>query len=99
MKQKTYSIFGAGAAGLYTAWRLLSGTTKSEKGKTRQLAEGDTLELFDWGQYDFSKEHPGSRAAGARVCTWHYQNDQTKSYVERSEEHTSELQSQSNLVC
>src|SRR5579859_3666790 len=82
MKQKTYSIFGAGAAGLYTAWRLLSGTTKSEKGKTRQLAEGDTLELFDWGQYDFSKEHPGSRAAGARVCTWHYQNDQTKSYVE-----------------
>jgi len=82
MKKKTYSIFGAGAAGLYTAWRLLNGVTKTEKGKARQLAEGDTLELYDWGRYDFSKAHPGTRAAGARVCTWHYQNDKTKSYLE-----------------
>src|SRR5258707_2847363 len=82
MEKKTYSIFGAGAAGLYTAWRLLNGKTKSEKGKARQLGKGDTLELFDWGKYDFSKTNPGTRAAGARVCTWHYQNDKSKSYVE-----------------
>jgi hypothetical protein len=82
MEKKTYSIFGAGAAGLYTAWRLLNGKTKSEKGKARQLGKGDTLELFDWGKYDFSKKSPGTRAAGARVCTWHYQDDKSKSYVE-----------------
>jgi hypothetical protein len=81
MAHKTYSIFGAGASGLYTAWRLLDGKT-TEKGKSKQLAKGDTLELYDWGKYDFSKEHPGSRAAGARVCTWHYQDDKTKSYLE-----------------
>jgi hypothetical protein len=69
MEKKTYSIFGAGAAGLYTAWRLLNGNTKSQEGKGRQLAKGDTLELFDWGKYDFSKKNPGTRAAGARVCT------------------------------
>jgi len=50
MEKKTYSIFGAGAAGLYTAWRLLNGKTKSEKGKARQLGKGDTLELFLLGQ-------------------------------------------------
>jgi len=82
MKTKNYSIFGAGAAGLYTAWRLLNGEVKHEKDKAKQLTKGDTLELYDWGQYDFSKEHPGSRAPGARVCTWHYQNDKAKSYVE-----------------
>jgi hypothetical protein len=82
MAHKTYSIFGAGAAGLYTAWRLLDGKVTGEMGKSKQLVEGDTLELYDWGKYDFSKENPGSRAAGARVCTWHYQNDQTKSYLE-----------------
>jgi len=82
MKNKTYSIFGAGAAGLYTAWRLLDGKTADAKDKSKQLAKGDTLELYDWGKYDFSKENPGTRAAGARVCTWHYQDDKTKSYLE-----------------
>jgi hypothetical protein len=82
MAHKTYSIFGAGAAGLYTAWRLLDGKAIGEKGRTKQLTSGDTLELFDWGKYDFSKENPGSRAAGARVCTWHYQEDKSKSYLE-----------------
>jgi uncharacterized NAD(P)/FAD-binding protein YdhS len=33
---KTYSIFGAGASGLYTAWRLLSGDL-SEKHKAEGL--------------------------------------------------------------
>jgi hypothetical protein len=78
---KTYSIFGAGASGLYTAWRLLDGKTTA-KNKSKQLAKGDTLELYDWGRYDFSKQNPGTRAPGARVCTWHYQNDTNNSYLE-----------------
>jgi hypothetical protein len=82
MTTKTYSIFGAGAAGLYTAWRLLDGKSRSTKGKAKQLGKGDVLELYDWGKYDFSKAHPGTREPGARVCTWHYQKDPTKSYVE-----------------
>ncbi len=82
MKKKIYSIFGAGAAGLYTAWRLLDGKPRHKKDQTKQLAKGDRLELFDWGHYDFSKASPGTRAPGARVCTWHYDNDKTKSYVE-----------------
>ncbi|PUA27967.1 MAG: hypothetical protein B0W54_15785 [Cellvibrio sp. 79] len=82
MTQKTYSIFGAGAAGLYTAWRLLSGTVKNEKSKAKKLTKDDVLELYDWGQYDFSKSHPGTRAAGARICTWHYKNDKNQSYLE-----------------
>jgi hypothetical protein len=82
MAHKTYSIFGAGAAGLYTAWRLLDGKTSGAKSKSKQLAKGDTLELYDWGKYDFSKANPGSRAPGARVCTWHYQDDKNSSYLE-----------------
>ena len=82
MAKKTYSIFGAGGAGLYTAWRLLNGTVTDEAFKSKQLGKGDVLELYDWGKYDFSKQHPGTREPGARVCTWHYENDRTKSYVE-----------------
>ncbi len=82
MPHKTYSIFGAGAAGLYTAWRLLDGKTSGAKNKSKQLGEGDTLELYDWGKYDFSKTNPGSRAPGARVCTWHYKDDKNSSYLE-----------------
>src|ERR1700754_3979186 len=82
MAKKTYSIFGAGAAGLYTAWRLLDGKSSGAKNKSKQLGEGDTLELYDWGKYDFSKANPGSRAPGARVCTWHYQDDKNSSYLE-----------------
>ncbi len=79
---KTYSIFGAGASGLYTAWRLLNGVAETEEGKAKKLKKGDTLELYDWGKYDFSSENSGTRAAGARICTWHYENDNTKSYLE-----------------
>lgn len=82
MNKKTYSIFGAGAAGLYTAWRLLNGETKTKKGQEKKLKAGDVLELYDWGQYDFSKKESGSRAAGARICTWHYNNDKNQSYLE-----------------
>src|ERR1041385_7389470 len=80
-KQKVYSIFGAGAAGLYTAWRLLSGKSGG-KHADKQLRAGDALELYDWGRYDFSKRHSGTRAAGARICTWFYQNDPENSYLE-----------------
>lgn len=82
MKAKTYSIFGAGAAGLYTAWRLLTGKPKNTKKTAKLLSKGDTLELYDWGKYDFSKKNPGTREPGARVCTWHYQDDKKKSYLE-----------------
>lgn len=82
MNPKTYSIFGAGAAGLYTAWRLLSGVAKNGADDNKLLTSGDTLELYDWGQYDFSNQHPGSRESGARVCTWHYKNDKNNSYLE-----------------
>lgn len=82
MRQKTYAIFGAGAAGLYTAWRLLNGQAKDKHAEGLQLGSNDTLELYDWGQYDFNERHRGSRAAGARICTWHYRNDKTQSYVE-----------------
>lgn len=46
------------------------------------LVKGDTLELYDWGKYDFSKEYSGTRAPGARVCTWHYKDDKDASYLE-----------------
>jgi hypothetical protein len=80
---KTYSIFGAGAAGLYTAWRLLGGgDAESEKHNPKTLNSGDTLELYDWGKYAFNKKNPGTRAAGARVCTWHYEDNPNASYLE-----------------
>jgi len=82
MTTKTYSIFGAGAAGLYTAWRLLGGETRSEAGRKKQLARGDVLELFDWGNYDFTGENPELREPGARVCTWHYKDDPENAYLE-----------------
>ena len=56
MKNKTYSIFGAGAAGLYTAWRLLHGKPAHKKDRSQNLKKGDTLELYDWGNYHFSNE-------------------------------------------
>ena len=79
MTNKTYSIFGAGASGLYTAWRLLNGTLHDGK---KLLHGGDIIELYDWGKYDFSKDARGTRAAGARVCTWHYQDNKDNSYLE-----------------
>jgi hypothetical protein len=75
MKNKTYSIFGAGAAGLYSARRLLSGKPADPKDKSKLLDKGGTLELYDWGKYTFSKSETGTREAGARVCTSHYKND------------------------
>lgn len=81
MQNKKYSIFGAGAAGLYTAWRLLSGETNGGD-DLKQLKSGDVLELYDWGEYNFTADNPGTRSAGARVCTWHYQDNKSNSYLE-----------------
>jgi hypothetical protein len=81
MSEKKYSIFGAGAAGLYTAWRLLGGGHKTGP-KAKALKSGDTLELYDWGKYSFGPNAPGTREAGARVCTMHYQDKKNASYVE-----------------
>lgn len=78
MEKKTFSIFGAGAAGLYTAWRLLDEISKKNNG----LSEGDTLELYDWGKYNFAKDAKGTREAAGRICTKHFQDDPKNSYVE-----------------
>ncbi|HEX8483620.1 MAG TPA: hypothetical protein VF650_17105 [Allosphingosinicella sp.] len=103
MTTKTYSIFGAGAAGLYTAWRLLNGEAIGEEAKGKLLGEGDILELYDWGRYDFSKREPGSREPGARVCTWHYRDDKQNAYLElggmRYAEWSDDTQSGHRLVC
>ena len=81
-ENKTYSIFGAGAAGLYTAWRLLEGKPANDKNKSKNLKKDDILELYDWGKYQFSEKEKGTREAGARVCTWHYKDNPDSSYLE-----------------
>ena len=81
-ENKTYSIFGAGAAGLYTAWRLLEGKPANVKDKSKNLEKGDVLKLYDWGNYKFKDGDKGTREAGARVCTWHYKDNRDASYLE-----------------
>jgi hypothetical protein len=85
MEKKTYSIFGAGAAGLFTAWRLLNGhdnNPKDPKFKKNQLQHGDMLELYDLGNYNYSKKSSQRREPAGRICTWHYNDDKKNSYVE-----------------
>ncbi len=67
----TYSIFGAGPSGLYTAWRLVT---------SGKAVAGDTIELYDWGNYDFGSG--GTRAPSGRICTYYYQNDTSQSHIE-----------------
>lgn len=69
----TYSIFGCGPGGLYTAWRLATG------GK---LSSADTISLYDWGKYRFSKKNAGTREPAGRICTYHHQNKPGNSYIE-----------------
>ncbi len=77
-----FSIFGAGASGLYTAWRLLGEGYAPGVEEHPTLKKGDTLELFDWGHYFFNPENRGTREPGARVCTWHYNDNPKASYLE-----------------
>lgn len=68
----TYSIFGAGPSGLYTAWRLItSGRAKA----------GDTVALYEWGKYSFYGQS-GTRAPAGRICTYFYRNDSSQSHIE-----------------
>lgn len=66
----TYSIFGAGAAGLYTAWRLANTT-----------AAGDTIDFYDWGEYQFG-DGTGTRSAAGRICSYHHLGDPDNPYIE-----------------
>src|SRR5689334_18252729 len=80
--KKKYSIFGAGAAGLYTAWRLLDGKPANKGNQAKLFTRRADLGLYDWGHYAFSKAFPGTRPARARVCTHHYKNEKKNSDVE-----------------
>lgn len=68
----TSTIFGAGPAGLYTAWRLATSGT---------LGEGDAIELVEWGDYAF-EEGSGSRRPAGRICSHHVGGDVANSYIE-----------------
>jgi hypothetical protein len=68
-----YTIFGAGPAGLYTAWRLVTG------GKA---VAGDSIELIEWGDYAFDGPGSGTRLPAGRIVTHFCNDDPTQSYVE-----------------
>ena len=69
----TYKIFGGGPGGLYTAWRLATGGT---------LKAGNSIEVFEWGDYDFNGPNSGTREPAGRICTYHYKGDPNQSYIE-----------------
>lgn len=73
MSGKKYKIFGAGPAGLYAAWRLLS---------SGKLTPDDTLELVEWGKYSFPGIKDGTRNPAGRICSYHYKGNPQKSYIE-----------------
>lgn len=69
----TYKIFGAGPGGLYTAWRLVTGGT---------LRAGDSVEVFEWGDFTFGEPGSGTRPPAGRICSYHYDSDPQQSYIE-----------------
>jgi hypothetical protein len=69
----TYKIFGAGPGGLYIAWRLATGGT---------LSVADSIELVEWGDYDFDGPNSGTRAPAGRICSYHYNKDPNQTYIE-----------------
>lgn len=68
-----YTIFGGGPAGLYTAWRLLNSET---------LSPSDSIEIIEWGNYDYQNNGTGDRLPAGRICSHHYQNNVEQSYIE-----------------
>jgi hypothetical protein len=68
----TYTIFGAGPSGLYTAWRLAS---------SGDLGKNDSIELVEWGDYAFEK-NTGTRLPAGRICSYHYEGNVDNSYIE-----------------
>ena len=75
----TYSIFGAGPAGLFAAWRLINGTRVDG---TPLLAVSDEINLYEWGNYSFTDGDGGTRLPAGRICTSHYDNNPANSYIE-----------------
>ena len=69
----TYTIFGAGPAGLYTAWRLVTG------GKA---VAGDVIQLYEWGDYAFDGPGSGTRLPAGRIVTHFCNDDPRQSYIE-----------------
>ena len=69
----TYTIFGAGPAGLFTAWRLITG------GKA---VAGDSIQLIEWGDYAFDGPGSGSRLPAGRIVTHFCYDDPAQSYIE-----------------
>jgi len=69
---QNYSIFGAGPAGLYTAWRLI---------KDGKLGVGDKVNLYEWATYDFEGTGEHRQPAG-RICSHHYKDDLSSTYIE-----------------
>ncbi|MCH7737099.1 MAG: hypothetical protein IH872_06825 [Chloroflexi bacterium] len=74
----TYAIFGAGPAGLYTAYRLATG--QLENGG--QLGPGDSIELYEWGNYAFEPGDLGTRLPAGRICSYHHEGKAEASYIE-----------------
>lgn len=74
-----HTIFGAGPSGLYAAWRLVTGTTIDGD---PLVAQGDTIELIEWGAYAFEDDDGGTRLPAGRICTHHYEGDVSHSYIE-----------------
>lgn len=68
-----YTIFGGGPSGLYSAWRLM------QSGK---LTPSDSLEIVEWGDYDYDADGQGTRLPAGRICSYHYQNNIEQSYIE-----------------
>jgi hypothetical protein len=69
----TYTIFGAGPGGLYTAYRLVTGG---------HLGAGDTVNLVEWGNYAFEAGDGGTRPPAGRICSYPYEGVSGKSYIE-----------------
>jgi hypothetical protein len=68
-----YTIFGGGPSGLYTAWRLI---------QSGRLTANDSLEIIEWGDYDYDANGQGTRLPAGRICSYHYQNNTEQSYIE-----------------
>ncbi|MDH3551015.1 MAG: hypothetical protein OER22_00200, partial [Gammaproteobacteria bacterium] len=74
-----YKVFGAGPGGLYTAWRLITGTRTDGN---PLVNEGDSIELVEWGHFSFAAGDGGTRLPAGRICSHHYQGRADNSYVE-----------------
>lgn len=70
---KKYVIFGAGPAGLYTAWRLLT---------SGKLNSNDALILNEWADYSFPGQTNSGRKPAGRICTYHYRGNNNNAYIE-----------------